>query len=266
MLLTVSFQGLDADNHHIEAYSGIESAAGLARTLTLIAHYAATGVVRHRWPFSDNAQVFLEGTEDGSFNWKMALTVVGAPLAIGLSTNAIYDLTKLVLVRAIGEEHAPQNQQIIELSEKKSGDIDALVEAVEPALKKAHYGIDQTATKITISDTTTKSVVVEFDGKSKSYLMDNVDGGLSEQDVSVSSLNANDRTGRAYFLDLKRTIPFRVDRDAAPGTMAVLSASLDQYVNRNPAPVRLYFKRIETTDGRLKRVEIHRAEDVSDDD
>lgn len=36
--LIISFQGLDADNGHIEAFAGIESAAGLARTFTLIGH------------------------------------------------------------------------------------------------------------------------------------------------------------------------------------------------------------------------------------
>jgi hypothetical protein len=48
--LTISFRGLDADAGHVEAFSGIESAAGIARALTLIGHYAATGVVRHRYP------------------------------------------------------------------------------------------------------------------------------------------------------------------------------------------------------------------------
>ncbi|WP_287980515.1 hypothetical protein [Sphingomonas sp.] len=32
----ISFRGLDADNGHIEALAGIESAAGVARALTLI--------------------------------------------------------------------------------------------------------------------------------------------------------------------------------------------------------------------------------------
>lgn len=265
MLLTVSFQGLDADDHHIEALSGIESAAGLARSLTLIAHYASTGVVRHRFPFSENALVFLEGTEDGSFNWKMAVQISGA-LALGLSTNAIYDLTKTVLMRSIGEDHDPSNEQVAALARKKTGDLDALVEAIEPAMKKAHYGIGQTATRIIISETNNKRVVIEFDQTSKSFLMDSVDGGLSEQDVSVSSLNVNDRTGRAYFLDLKRTIPFRISKDAAGDTITVLSASLDNYANKTVAPVRLYFKRVETTDGRLKRVDVLRAEDVSEKD
>lgn len=265
MDLTISFQGLDADDHRIEAYAGIESAAGIARALTLIAHFAATGNVRHRFPFSENATVYLEGTEDGSFNWKMAVSVVGS-LALGMSGNALYDLTKAAVTSALGESYEPQNHSVADVVSHRSGDFDSLVAAIEPALKKAHYGVGETATTITISENTTRSVVVRLDSSSKSFLNDSVDGGLSEQDVSVSSLNVNDKTGRAYFLDLHRTVPFRISRDADGSTISVISASLDRYANQQNAPIRLSFKRIETTDGRLKRVEIYRAEDISDTD
>lgn len=264
MELVISFQGLDADEHRIEAYSGIESAAGIARALTLITHFAATGIVRHRFPFSENAQVYLEGTEDGSFNWKIAASVSGA-LALGITGNALYDLTKTVVSSALGETYEPRNPQVSEVMKKRSGDFDALVEAVEPALKKAHYGVGQTASRIIIREKNEREIVIELNEKSKSYLLDSVDGGLSEQDVSVSSLNVNDRTGRAYFLDLRRTIPFRINRDADPKTMSTISASLDRYANDNRAPIRLFFKRVEATDGRLKRVEVFRAQDVSDE-
>ncbi len=66
-------------------------------------------------------------------------------------------------------------------------------------------------------------------------------------------------------MDLGRTIPFRINRDADPATMSTISASLDRYANDNRAPIRLYFKRIEATDGRLKRVEVFKAQDVSEE-
>lgn len=261
--LIISFNGLDANEGHIEAISGIESAAGIARVLTLIGHYASTGNVRHRFPFDDGVKFYLEATEPGSFNWRVKV-VVGT-LAMGLATNGVYDLIKLVTAKAIGEEPTSISKQIEDLNENKSGDIDALVEAVEPALKKAHYGIGETARKIEIREETSRSVIITFDQSSKNYLLDNVDGDDGEQDVSISALNVNDRTGRAFFLDLGRTIPFRVPKDADPKTMSVLSASLDRYANKNPAPTRIWFSRIESVDERLKRVIIHKAEDISDE-
>lgn len=263
MELTISFQGLDADDHRTEAYAGIESAAGIARVLTLIAHFAATGKVRHRFPFSENATVYLEGTEEGSFNWKMVVTVAGG-LALGMTGNALYDLTKAAINSALGERYESENQSVSNVVASRSGDYDALVAAIEPALKKAHYGVGETASRITIRENSRREIIVELNRVSKSYLLDSIDDGLSEQDVSVSSLNVNDRTGRAYFLDLHRTVPFRIHKDADSDTMSVISASLNSYANEQPAPIRLSFKRIVATDGRLKRVEVYRAVDVSD--
>ncbi|GEM_PF-2647920 len=264
--LTISFRGLDADAGHLEAFSGIESAAGIARALTLIAHYAATGEVRRRYPFDPNVQFFLEGTEEGSFNWKIALVTVGGPLALGLTTNAIYDLTKLTLSHAIGTEPEAISSEVQQLERDRSGDLNALVEAVEPALKKGHYGVGETASEIVITETTTRSVIVTFDRNSKDYLERDVHAAEDGQDVSISALNVNDRTGRAFFLDLGRTIPFRVSKDAHPETLTTLSAAINRYANRNPAPIRIEFERIEAIDGRLKRIVIYKATDISEEE
>ncbi|GBH29797.1 DUF7946 domain-containing protein [Sphingobium xenophagum] len=261
--LTISFRGLDADKGHVEAFAGIESAAGIARALTLIAHYAATGSVRHRFPFDERVQFYLEGTEKGSFNWKLTVSISGA-LALGLATNGIYDLGKLAIGRAIGEEPTDISEHVEHLNKTKSGDIDALVEAIEPALKKAHYGIGETVNEIVIEETNTRRALVKFDTASQRYLKDSIDGDDDVQDVAISALNVNDRTGRAYFLDLQRTIPFRVSRDADSSTMTTLSAGINRYANKLPAPIRLTFSRVEAVDGRLKRIIILKAEDVSD--
>jgi hypothetical protein len=262
--LIISFQGLDADRGQIEAFAGMESAAGLARALTLIGHYAATGVVRHRFPFSRDVQFFLEATETGSFNFR--IKIIAGTVAVGLATNGIYDLIKLVTSKAIGQEPIALSEKVDGLNRSKSGDIDALVEAIEPALKKAHYGIGETAKKIVIEESSSRKLVITFDDHSKNYLMENVSGDDAEQDVSISALNVNDRTGRAYFLDLKRTIPFRVSKDADPKTMSVLSAALDRYANKSPAPIRISFSRVEALDGRLKRLVVFRALNVSDEE
>ena len=95
--------------------------------------------------------------------------------------------------------------------------------------------------------------------------MDSLAADDDIQDVAISDLNVNDKTGRAYFLDLKRTIPFRVSKDADPKTMMVLSAGIDRYANKIAAPIRITFSRVEAIDGRLKRIVILKAEDVSDE-
>ena len=260
--LIISFTGLDAANGHIEVFAGLESAAGIGRALALIAHYTGTGEVRYRYPFSDEVIFYLESTEEGSFNFRVK--VIAGTIAIGIATNAIYDLGKLVLSKAIGEEATSLSSDVKLLDERRSGDIEALIEAIEPALKKGHYGVGSTIKKIEIYEEKTKRTIVTFDGSSKDYLNTNNDVGASEQDVSISALNVNDRTGRAYLLDLKRTVPFVVSRDAPANTMAILSTSLDRYAKkRSVAPIRLTFRRIEAGDGRLKRLIVTGARDVS---
>jgi hypothetical protein len=264
--LIVTFDGLDARDGHLEAFAGIESMAGIARALTLIAHYAATGEVRHRFPFTDELRFYLEDTEEGSFKWRLKLVIAAAlasPLINDLTHDAIYDIIKTVATRCIGQEPSTVSPEIKALDRTEGGNINALIEAIEPALKKGHYGVGETTRKITIKEEHSTTVIVTFDNESKQYLTQDVPGDDDVQQVSISALNANDRTGRAYFLDLHRTVPFRVSRDAREGTMAVLSASLDAYVNEDPAPVQISFERIESADGRLKRIIIFGAKDVA---
>lgn len=262
--LIVSFLGGDADRHQIEAFSGLESAAGIARALTLIGHYAATGEVRYRYPFSSDVRFFLDGTEEGSFNWRFK--VIAGTVAVGLATNAIYDLGKLVLNMAVGSEPTEVSEEVSDLDQKRSGDIGALVEAVEPALKKGHYGIGNTIEKIEIFEENSRRTIVHFDESSKSYLQSTNDGGNDVQMLTISALNANDRTGRAYFPELGRTIRFVVDRRSKAGTMAILSRSLDQYISKVPYPVAVSYRKKVSSDGRIKSIEIYGAVDPQDTD
>ena len=91
----------------------------------------------------------------------MVVSIVG-PLALGMTGNALYDLTKTAITTAVGEEATPNNTSVSNVVARRSGDFDALVEAIEPALKKAHYGIDKTATKITIRDNSQRELIVEL--------------------------------------------------------------------------------------------------------
>jgi hypothetical protein len=267
MSLIVSFRGLDADQHRIDAYTGSESIAGISRSLALVAHYAATGAVRHRFPFSTDLGFFIEAVEPGSFNWRYALIGVAAlTIGLGLATNGIYDLGKLVLSRAIGQEATGIDAQVQQIDAEKGGDIDALVEAIEPALKRGHSGIGDTANQIVIVNGNDNNTLVTFDAASKDYLSRTVDGQIDTQDVSVSALNVNDRTGRVYFVDLHRTVPFVIAYEAQPKTLSVLSSGLNNYANKTGATINIQFKRLNAADGRLKRIVIYVATDVSSEE
>lgn len=263
-MIILKYEGGDADDHRLDALTGGESLEGLGRALSLVAHFAATGEVRQRAPYSKEARFVFSANRAGSLEWLVEY-VQNNPgeIALGLGVNGITALVAWVWAKAIGRaEKAPK--AIEALDEARSGDIEALVEAVEPSLKKAHRAIGPTAQQILIINGNNNNVIVGFDLKSRSYLEKDHDGGISTQDVSVASLNVNSRYGRVYFLDLGRTVPFKIDRDAHGRTLTELSKALDNYAKKTGATVNIRFRRIEAEDGRLKRIMIYDAWHLDD--
>ena len=266
MSLIISFQGFDADDHHVEAFAGARSIAGISRSLALVANYASTGSVRYRYPFNRDLQFFIEGTAPGSFNWKFVLVGIGGPLALGLGTNAIYDLGKLVIGKATGQEITAIAPEIRDLNARRGGDIEALVEASEPALKEAHYGIGPTIGQIVIINGDNRAPLIALDENTKEYLNTSIPTGVTIQDVSVAALNANDKTGRIFLFDIGRTVAFKISSEATPRTIVNLSRGLEQYARGTGATVEVRFQTIEAVDGRIKRVIIYDARFVESDD
>jgi hypothetical protein len=99
MSLEITFTGLEARQHHIEANEGLESLAGLAHAATLVAHFAATGKVRQRQPYDERFRFFFEETRPGSLT---ALLALGGALGLGAGGNLVYDLLKVVWKKATG--------------------------------------------------------------------------------------------------------------------------------------------------------------------
>lgn len=267
MSIILKYEGLDADEHRLDAQFGGESLAGLGHALTLVSHYSATGVVRQRAPYSDGTKFYFTSNKQGSIEW-LVQTVVSNPEAImvGLGINGVTELVKYVFSRAIGKSPKIEHPVVQALDSDRSGDLEALVEAVEPALKRAHRVIGRSAQNITIINGNNNNVLVGFDAKSQAYLEDDVDKGRDTQDVSVSSLNVNSRYGRVFFDDLHRTVPFRVDPDAKGRTITQLSKALDNYAKKTGRKVSITFNRIEAIDGRLKRIVIHDARHLKPED
>ncbi len=252
MALEISFIGLEARRHHIEANDGLEALAGLAHAATLVAHFVATDTVRQRQPYDDGLRFYFEDTRPGSLTVFLAL---GGSLAMGAAGNLTYDLLKIIWKKAIGSGEDGD----VELDGRayRSGDLDALTEAVSPSLLRGHAWIGRHSEQ-KISIKTGREILLELDQSTKDYLKNEVpEEGESVQDVSVAALNVNSRHGRVFFYDLGRTVPFRVDKNAEGRTIPNLSRYLTQYAERTGATVNIRFKKIFHIDGRLKRILIY---------
>lgn len=262
-MFILKYEGLDADRHLLDALTGGESLAGFGHALTLVAHYAATEKVKFRAPYSRDVRFYFQKSREGSLEW-MLHAASPDNIALGLGAGGLINLVSYVFARSIGQDSDLLDD--VDGIEQRAGDLEALVEAVEPSLRKAHRAIGTTAKTITLFDNSSKKTSVFFDATSKEYLNDDIDAGTSTQDVSIPAMNINSRYGRAYFSDLSRTVPFKVSLDATPRTITELSRALDDYANKNGVTVNIRFLRIKSSDERLKRIVIYDAKHLDSDD
>ncbi|UVO54902.1 hypothetical protein [Sphingomonas sp. SUN039] len=251
--MEIKFDGAEANQHHIEAYEGVESIAGITRVAGLVAHYAATGKVRFRRPFSQDIKYYFERTEPGSLGLIFSTVARNAGQANALADKAS-KLLRRVIRRATGqvaERDLTVGDTII-----PAGDIDVLAEAVEPSLRRGHAWIDSRGKKISIKSDGYPATLLN--SETREYLETEEEAEeLDVQDVSVGAVNVNGRSGRVFFHDLGRTVPFRAPKTATARTIPTLSRFLVQYADKTGATVNINFRRIFYPDQRLKRVLIY---------
>lgn len=258
--MRIKFEGAEADQNRLEAYEGLKSIDGLMRVARIATHYAATGEVRHRAPYTAMLETHITQIQNGSFemlfeNISMLLDQVQAS-----QTKA---KAEAVFNRLIGRGTGQVDQMPLQVEgqEIPSGDIDAMAEAAEAALQHAHRWINSEQKKISVVDGADQ---VKLDSQTKSYVEKELVGDERTQDVSVAALNVNNRTGRVYLFDQGRTVPFLVHKDAAPRTIANLSRYLSKYAQKTGETVGIRFRPVGHIDGRLKRLILFDCVDLQD--
>jgi hypothetical protein len=263
--IRAKFEIEEPSSHRLPAYEGSQSIQGIARGLVLATHFAATGVVRHRAPFSSDLQVYIEPPRRGSLEAiyqivsDPAVQVAGT-LGISVTGAFLYDFMKTIFSRSVGKSTDPSNAGVQEIDDTRSGDMDA----IEPSLRLGHKAINYGANNIVIIQGDNN--VVKLDHNTKEYVeRSELSQIVEEQDLSVGSFNANSGYGRVYFHDLAKTVPFIIHKEAEPGTRGAISYSLDRYANHRPSDVPVRFIRVQAADGRTKSIVIVDAKKFTED-
>jgi len=239
MEIVIDFEGDIADEHRIPGLEGTQSLEGIARSLTLVANFAATGKIRHRYPFSDEFHLQLLTFEPGSFRTMFGLTIsttstlkwvasiVGIAAIQGPVGNFTTDLLKYTFNSATGAASSIPSS-LSELTDKRSGDFEALQEAVTPSLKRSHTIIDHGAHQISIIGNGNQITI--YDQRSKDFLDDSRYEDLPEvKIVSTGMLNANTRNGRVFDYEYHKLVSIFVARDCTDRAMSNLARSLQLY-------------------------------------
>lgn len=256
--MRIRFTGGEADGHRLEAYEGIKSIDGLIRVARIATHYAATGEVRFRAPYTDLLETHLSITAAGSFELlfeQVSKLKQGGEKA----TKKANFLLNRILLRGTGQ--AEEESLFVEGEEIPSGDIEAMVEAAEGGLKTAHRWITTGKKRISVNDDEGE---VELDSHTRSFVEDTDYGQETTRDVSVAALNVNNRTGRVYLHDVGHTVPFLVHREAKGHTITNLSTYLDEYAHKTGATVNIRYRPLIHVDGRIKRLVIFDCFEIGD--
>nr|WP_314528507.1 hypothetical protein [uncultured Brevundimonas sp.] len=253
-----------SDDHLLPADEGAWSLEGIAHAATLVTHFLVEGKVRHRAPYSDQFRIYVAPSRPGSWEveFMMALrspevwagAIVGA--SISLPTLA-FKLLRRVSARATGVPS--RNDETKALEERHQGTFDALVDAAEPSLVRAHRVITNDRTTLSF---TSKAFQFEFNRETRKYIETNIKDDHSQVTVgNVASLNVNRRTGRVFIDELGRSVPFLVHKDADDGTMRAMARSLENYASTRLAnsDLTIRYRSTRAADHTIKRIVVYSA-------
>lgn len=266
-IIRAKFQTAHPSLHSIPAYEGSQSVEGIARSLVVVSHYLATGEVRFRKPYQSGIQIEMEVPRKGSFEaiysilYQPEALVFGGSIVGGITANIIYDFLKLILKKGVGEDSDINTDEVLEQDSERGGDIEALIDAITPSLSRGHSTIGKNVPGVFIIQGDNN--IVNLNNKTKNYIDSEIKNNEIEiQDVSVASYNVNSKYGRAFFHDLKRTIPFILDKDADIGSGGVITSSLNKYAMGIPSDITIVFRRIIAMDGTTKRITVLEAKEI----
>jgi hypothetical protein len=271
--LTVSFQGGLADAHRLPAYAASQSLYGISRSLLVVTNYLGEGKVRHRKFDETGAHGFeinLVASQPGSFEFIFEILADPAMQSIGhaVAGKVAGDLTvafiKSVFRRCVGEKAEPEIEKLESNGTLNSGDIGALVEAIEPAMKSAHTAVNHGSTTIVL--VSGDNNIVNLDASTKTYVYSSKrDNHFHDKLFSIASYNANSRSGRAYDYDKGMTVPFDLASQVDRTSLRAIMKSMSDYALRLPgddshdSQIAVRYNTTVAPDGRVKKIHLYKA-------
>jgi hypothetical protein len=265
----VKFEGEMAEGHRLPAYEASKSFYGISRSLLIAMNYLDEGRVRRREFTSRGFRIDLVAQRAGSFDTfyeiitNPALMTLGATLGLGVAGNLLTDFLKTVFRRSVGQAGDASIERLETEGKLNPGDLSALEDAIEPAMREAHTAINRGAGQIIIISG--HHNVVSLDRSTKEYVWtSHVDQTIKTKLFSIASYNANQRSGRAFDFDLGKTIPFEIANDADRETFSVVLSSISSYALRRlgddiRSAIAIKYTSTVSAEGKIKKLLILEA-------
>lgn len=266
--LVVSLKGAESDAHEVPAFTALDSAHAISQALMMIVNFAQTGEIRRR-NFKDlDVQISLKTSRPGSFEFVFEFSQF-APYLIdaygkGLA-DASWKLTKTVFNRATGLGGAPEIEEAEDDGRINAGDLGALIQAVEPSVRRAHSVVNHGANNV--------NIFIEGDGNqisldsgSKEYMFESIfNDETRSQRFLVTSFDGRNRSGRLFDLESEQAFTFDLLAEADRKSLTVIVDAARAYALRqkgkfdeNMEAVCAYTS-IDAPDGRQKRLKVFAA-------
>lgn len=247
--LLIQIDGDAASEHLFPLYEGGESLAGIGLSFTRVGHYMLTGQVRHKAPYDPRLRIVARPPTRGSVEFDFlgfllgpAPTTVFGSLTLGVTSGLVVALGIYILKQITRSGQVEPPHAIDSLINERPGDIAALGSSIIAPTKRAHNIIGHGATVININGNNNS---VSLNEKTKDYVSTTIEHDHEIWlDVSVGSLNANQRTGAAYNYELGRVVPFDIAKSIDHQSLVVLSRSHSAYFTGNKESSRISIKPI----------------------
>lgn len=264
----IRYEGGDADFHRLPAHELAQSLEGVSWAFSLIGNYIATGEIRKRGSLDRRVRFYLTPIARGSVAADIVAfisepqnqyitSIIGA-YAVATFTDS-FNYLLLRTLRGVAGIFDPETRRENRLlSGLPSGDAEALMDAVEPAMTRAHDVIDDGAEKLKLIRGRTE--LVEYNKETKQYIKASITAEHEVEGVlSVGAFNANSGNGRVYFPDIGKVVPFSMVREPDPGTSEALATSLARYARGQDSRIIVRYRSVFTVDDRIKKIIISGA-------
>lgn len=266
--LVVSLTGGAAEKHSVPAFTALDSAHGVSQALMMVVNFAQTGEIRRR-NFKDlDAHVVLKTTQPGSFEFVFEITQLAPYLKDAFGTgisNASWKLVETVFKRAIGMSGDAEVEEAESDGRLNSGDLGALIQAVEPSIRRAHSVVNHGSNNVNIFVSGEGNSVV-LDNASKEYMHESIfNDEVRSRRFLVTSYDGRNRTGRLFDLEQEQAFTFDLTEEADRGSLTVIVNAARTYALRQKGKFDenmeavCAFTSVDAPDGRQKRLKVFAA-------
>lgn len=237
--IVVQFEGLQADEGHLNLYDAAESIRGLATSINIVTHaFVHENEIRTRVPLQNEFNTYLTGAKKGCFELSIGVAFGGVPQNYhgrSVIISRYWDYMLLTMATAVGEVYEPLTPYVQSLEVERPEIFDELSQSIENHLEEVHRPIKMRNAEVAKIVRPHVGEKIVFNQTTYQYLHVAEKSDEVERLVgNVTRYNILSGYGRAFINDMGRTVPFVIKDIEGEGRVAHLqaTASMDEAARR----------------------------------